>query len=55
MWCAACRVFIQLTDFNTNADSYTIPGFDTGIFPGRGKCRCVQRGHMCVSAPARVL
>ena len=44
MWCAVCRVFIQLTDFHTNADSYTIPGFDTGIFPwGGGKCRRVQR------------
>ena len=24
-------------------------------FPGRGKCRRVQRGHACVGAPARVL
>ena len=32
----------------------TCPGFRTGIFPGRGKCTCVQRVHACVGAPARV-
>ena len=29
-------------------------GFHTGIFPGRGKCTCVQRIHVHIGAPPRV-
>ena len=48
---------IAMIEFNPDVSS---PGFHTGFFlggggGGGGECRCMQRVHVHVTAPARVL